>query len=122
MTLGAFSMSLSVNNLADSRTFYEALGFKVFHDQSQHGWLIMQCGDSVIGLFEGMFEGNIMTFNPGWDQNGQAIDPFNDVRAIEQSLRDQGVEISSGTQSDEGPDRITLTDPDGNVIMVDQHR
>lgn len=123
MKLGAFSNSLSVKDLSISKTFYEKLGFSVFGGGMEMNFLIMKNGDSLIGLFQGMFEGNIMTFNPGWDANAQNLEEFDDVRSIQQSLKSSGITLS--TEADEsttGPASITLVDPDGNVILIDQHR
>lgn len=122
MELGCFSVSLSVTDIEKSRQFYEALGFSVFHGDTAQGWLIMKNGSSNIGLFQGMFEKNILTFNPGWNQNAQPTDEFTDVRDIQKSLRDKGIAIVS--QVDEksaGPGNIIVEDPDGNQIMLDQH-
>ena len=123
MELGAFSVSLSVKDIEASRRFYEHLGFSVFGGEQALGWLILKIGDHVIGLFQGMFEGNLLTFNPGWDQNAQPLPAFTDVRALQRELKVQGVPLT--TEADEattGPASFTLTDPDGNVILVDQHR
>ena len=123
MDLGAFSVSLAVKDLGASRAFYEQLGFEVFHGAADQGWLILKNGTAVIGLFHGMFEGNILTFNPGWDQRAQPVDPFTDVREIQQRLRDAGVTLTTETDgSPEGPASFMLTDPDGNTILIDQHR
>ena len=121
MTLGAFSISLSVKDLAASRRFYEALGFSVFHDGG--GYLIMKNGNALIGLFHGMFDGNILTFNPGWDESAQPLDTFDDVRDIQRRLKSEDIALT--TEADEaatGPASITLTDPDGNMVLIDQHR
>ncbi len=122
MELGAFSVSLAVEDLQVSKAFYEKLGFVPFGgDESRH-WLIMRNGATVIGLFQGMFKGNILTFNPGWDQAAQPLAEFADVRAVQQSLDEQGVELTSRTDpGGTGPASIILSDPDGNVIMLDQH-
>lgn len=122
MELGAFSMSLAVKDLQVSKAFYQKLGFVPFGgDESKH-WLILKNGATVIGLFQGMFQGNILTFNPGWSQDAQPLAEFADVRAVQQALDEQGVEIDSRTDPDgTGPASIILTDPDGNVIMLDQH-
>ena len=123
MELGAFSVSLSVKDLEVSRSFYETLGFKAMGGDAEQGWLILKNGDHVIGLFQGMFEGNIMTFNPGWDQNASNVDPFTDVREIQRHLKQAGVELTSeADDATTGPASFTLTDPDGNQIMFDQHR
>ena len=123
MELGAFSVSLSVKDLEASRSFYETLGFKTMGGDAEQGWLILKNGNHVIGLFQGMFEGNILTFNPGWDQNASNVDPFTDVREIQRRLKDAGVELTSeADDTTNGPASFTLTDPDGNQIMFDQHR
>ncbi|MEM6666657.1 MAG: VOC family protein [Pseudomonadota bacterium] len=122
MKLGAFSISLSVKDLAASKTFYEKLGFDDLGGDPSHGYLIMKNGDAVIGLFQGMFEGNIITFNPGWDQAAQPVGPFDDVRAIQASLKDQGVDLTTEAGPETtGPASLTLIDPDGNAILIDQH-
>ena len=122
MQLGNFSVSLAVKDIAASREFYEKLGFTVFGgDQSQH-WLIMKNGDHVIGLFQGMFERNILTFNPGWDSNAQPLAEFTDVRELQRRLKAQGVPLQ--VQADErttGPASLVAVDPDGNPILIDQH-
>lgn len=121
MKLGAFSISLSVKDIEQSKVFYQKLGFEVAGGDQSQNWLIMRNGDNVVGLFQGMFEGNALTFNPGWDQQCQTLDSFDDVREIEQSLVDNGIELISKTQSESGPGSIMLKDPDGNMIMLDQH-
>mgnify|MGYP006232511349 CR=1 FL=1 len=123
MKLGAFSASLSVKDLNVSKEFYEKLGFTVFAGSMDMNYLIMKNGNALIGLFQGMFEGNILTFNPGWDENASSVDPFDDVREIQASLKENKVELSSEADpSTSGPASITLTDPDGNTILIDQHR
>lgn len=123
MDLGSFSVSLAVEDLAASRSFYEKLGFTVFAGEFENNWLMMRNGDTVIGLFQGMFEGNILTFNPGWDQNASNVDPFTDIREIQKRLKADGVELTSeAEESGEGPASFTLVDPDGNAILFDQHR
>jgi lactoylglutathione lyase len=122
MRLGAFSISLSVKDIAESRAFYEKLGFSVFGGNQAQRWLIMKNETTLVGLFQGMFEGNMLTFNPGWDSSAQPLADFDDVRAIQRHLLAQGVGLA--TQADEttqGPASIVLTDPDGNQILVDQH-
>lgn len=123
MDLGAFSISLAVTDLERSRDFYERLGFTSEMDGSE-GWLIMKNGPTVIGLFQGMFERNILTFNPGWDQDAQNVDPFTDVRELRSRLEAAGLEVGDANTSEsaEGPAYLTLTDPDGNPILIDQHR
>jgi lactoylglutathione lyase len=122
MNLGAFSSSLAVKDIAASRAFYEKLGFEpVMGDQAQ-GWLILRNGDTTIGLFQGMFERNMLTFNPGWTSKNEAIEEFADVREIQQHLKGEGLALM--TEADEstvGPGSIMLTDPDGNPILIDQH-
>lgn len=122
MKLGAFSVSLSVKDLKISKAFYEKLGFSVFAGGMEQNYLIMKNGDVVIGLFQGMFEENILTFNPGWDQNCNTPDSFTDVRDLQKELKTQGVEIK--TEADEsttGPASFVVIDPDGNPILFDQH-
>ena len=122
MDLGAFSISLAVKNLEASKTFYEKFGFKVFAgDPSQH-WLILKNGDHVIGLFEGMFEKNILTFNPGWDTNAQKLAAFTDVRELQRRLKAQGVTFASeADETSTGPASFVVVDPDGNPVLFDQH-
>ena len=122
MQLGAFSVSLAVKDLAASRAFYEKFGFQpVMGDASQH-WLILKNGDHVIGLFQGMFERNMLTFNPGWDQHASRLDDFTDVRELQRQLKAQGVQfVSEADESTTGPASFVAVDPDGNPILVDQH-
>ena len=123
MELGAFSVSLAVKDLVTSRAFYEKLGFTAFHGDPDQGWQVMKNGSVVIGLFQGMFDRNILTFNPGWDQAAQPVDPFTDVRDLQRSLREAGVSFDQeADESTAGPASFILTDPDGNQIFVDQHR
>lgn len=122
MKLGAFSISLNVTELKASKQFYEKLGFEVFGGNMEHNYLIMKNGNALIGLFQGMFENNILTFNPGWDENANSLDQFDDIRKIQQDLKEKG--ISFQTEADEttsGPASFVLSDPDGNTILVDQH-
>jgi len=122
MKLGAFSASLSVQDLAISKTFYETLGFTQFAGSLEHNYLIMKNGNALVGLFQGMFEGNILTFNPGWDESAQKQDSFDDVRDIQKHLKTKG--ISLDTEVDEtttGKGSFMLKDPDGNMILIDQH-
>ncbi len=122
MKLGAFSVSLSVKDLKASKTFYETLGFQVFAGDMDRNYLIMKNEDTLIGLFQGMFENNILTFNPGWDANAQKLDSFDDVRQIQRSLKEKGVALQQeADESTSGPAGITLLDPDGNAILIDQH-
>lgn len=123
MKLGAFSISLAVKDIAASQLFYEKLGFTQLGGDIQQKWLILKNGDGVIGLFEGMFEKNIITFNPGWDQNAQNVNSYDDVRIIQQKLKAAGLSLTAETdETGTGPAYITLTDPDGNDILIDQHR
>jgi catechol 2,3-dioxygenase-like lactoylglutathione lyase family enzyme len=123
MKLGAFSMSLSVKNLESSRVFYEKLGFSVFAGSMQQNYLIMKNGNALIGLFQGMFSGNILTFNPGWDENARNLEDFDDVREIHAHLKSNGVPlISEAIENEKGPGSVMLSDPDGNMILIDQHR
>ncbi|MGH9844913.1 MAG: VOC family protein [Blastocatellia bacterium] len=122
MELGAFSISLAVKDIEASRTFYEKFGFKVFAGDASQNWLILKNGDHAIGLFQGMFEKNILTFNPGWDSNAQKLDTFTDVRDLQRQLKSQGVELQSeADESTTGPASFIAVDPDGNPILVDQH-
>jgi catechol 2,3-dioxygenase-like lactoylglutathione lyase family enzyme len=121
--LGAFSISLAVKDVRASRAFYETLGFSAFHGDADRGWLVMKNGEAVIGLFAGMFERNILTFNPGWDHDAQPVDPFTDVRELQRRLREAGVSFDQEADgSTTGPASFVITDPDGNPILVDQHR
>jgi len=123
MDLGSFSISLAVKDLETSRGFYEKLGFEPMGGDAQQNWLILKNGDHVLGLFQGMFEENILTFNPGWDQSGNNLDAFTDVREIQRELKECGVSLSSeADDSTSGPASIMLSDPDGNQILIDQHR
>ncbi len=122
MELGAFSVSLNVKDLQVSKDFYMKLGFTVFVGEEEQNWLIMRNGDAIIGLFQGMFEGNLMTFNPGWDSNAQAVEGFMDIREIQKDLKGKGIELmSEADEGSEGPANLMLMDPDGNVILLDQH-
>lgn len=122
MKLGAFSISLSVKDLLISRAFYEKLGFTVFAGEVEKNYLIMKNGDSLVGLFHGMFENNILTFNPGWDTNAQTLADFDDVREIQRSLKQKGLLLETeADESSSGPASLVLKDPDGNVILIDQH-
>jgi catechol 2,3-dioxygenase-like lactoylglutathione lyase family enzyme len=123
MKLGAFSISLAVKDIQKSNEFYKNLGFSDLGGDINHKWLIMKNGNAIIGLFEGMFDSNIITFNPGWDENAQNTETFDDVRAIQEHLKNSGIALTSETESNTtGPAHITLTDPDGNKILIDQHR
>ena len=122
MNLGAFSVSLAVKNLEASRSFYEKLGFQVSAGDASQNWLILKNGDHAIGLFQGMFEKNILTFNPGWDSSAQKLDVFTDVRDLQRQLKAKGVTLQ--TEADEtstGPASFMIVDPDGNPILIDQH-
>lgn len=122
MDLGAFSVSLAVKDLAASRDFYQKLGFESFHGDFEQGWLIMKNREHVIGLFQGMFEGNLLTFNPGWNQSAAALERFTDVRELQRALKSQGIVLTTeADESTSGPAFITLADPDGNQILIDQH-
>lgn len=122
MKLGAFSISLAVKDINASKAFYEHLGFSVFAGELERNYLIMKNGNALVGLFQGMFENNILTFNPGWDENAQAIDNFDDVRSIQKHLKSKGVSFE--TEADEttsGPASFVVLDPDGNAVLIDQH-
>jgi catechol 2,3-dioxygenase-like lactoylglutathione lyase family enzyme len=123
MKLGAFSISLNVKDLQASKQFYEHLGFSVLAGGLEKNYLIMKNENALIGLFQGMFEGNILTFNPGWDENGQNIADFDDIRKIQQLLKSTGIKIDNEVdESTMGPASLMITDPDGNIILIDQHR
>ena len=122
MQLGAFSISLAVKDLEASRAFYERFGFQPFAGDAAQNWLILKNGDHVLGLFQGMFEKNILTFNPGWDQNARKLASFTDVRELQRQLKAQGVEfVQQADESTTGPASFVAVDPDGNPILVDQH-
>mgnify|MGYP003664650843 CR=1 FL=1 len=122
MKLGAFSVSLSVKDIHASKTFYEHLGFQVFAGDIEKKYLIMKNGNALIGLFQGMFENNILTFNPGWDENANNLKDFDDVRNIQKHLKNKGVPmISEADETTTGPANFVITDPDGNTILIDQH-
>ena len=123
MQLGAFSVSLAVKDLEASRDFYEKLGFLPIGGDAEQNWLILKNGEHVIGLFQGMFDGNLLTFNPGWDQNGNELDSFTDVRQLQSELKREGVHlITEADETTSGPASLMLSDPDGNHILIDQHR
>jgi len=123
MDLGAFSISLAVKDLDRSIAFYEKLGFTSLGGEPAQGWAILKNGDHVIGLFQGMFEKNILTFNPGWDQSANTVDPFTDVRELQRALKERGVAfVTEADETTTGPAHFVIEDPDGNPIMVDQHR
>ena len=122
MKLGAFSISLNVKDIYASKDFYEAIGFTQFAGNIEQNYLIMKNGNSLVGLFQGMFDKNILTFNPGWDENANIVDDYDDVREIQRSLKEKGIKIE--TEADEnstGPASIVIMDPDGNPILIDQH-
>ena len=122
MDLGAFSISLAVQNLEASRAFYEKFGFTAAGGDASQNWLILRNGQHVIGLFQGMFERNILTFNPGWDQNAEAVGSFTDVRELQRELKAQGVKfIQEADETTTGPASLIVADPDGNPILIDQH-
>lgn len=122
MELGAFSVSLTVKDLEASKSFYEKLGFQVTGGDAAQNWLILKNGDCIIGLFHGMFEKNILTFNPGWDSNASQLDAFTDVRELQRQLKAKGLELEpEADESTTGPAYIMLNDPDGNPILIDQH-
>ncbi|WP_194766774.1 VOC family protein [Tamlana sp. I1] len=122
MTLGAFSISLNVKDIKVSQQFYEALGFSVFAGDLDKNYLIMKNGQSLIGLFQGMFDTNILTFNPGWNQEAETLENFDDIRAIQKQLKAQGVQLSTEVdENTKGPGNIIIIDPDGNPILLDQH-
>ena len=123
MHLGAFSVSLAVKDIKASYAFYAKLGFRDLGGDIEQNWLILTNGTATIGLFQGMFEENILTFNPGWNSDAQPVDPFDDVRAIQHQLEAEGVEIvTRADESSTGPAHFVVRDPDGNQILVDQHR
>jgi catechol 2,3-dioxygenase-like lactoylglutathione lyase family enzyme len=123
MQLGAFSVSLTVKDLAASAAFYEKLGFSSFGGDMSQNWLILKNGETVIGLFQGMFEKNMLTFNPGWNQNAEPLDSFTDVRELQRELKEQGVEfVAEADPGSTGPASFIIVDPDGNPVLVDQHR
>ena len=122
MELGAFSVSLTVKDIEASKAFYEKLGFSAFGGDASQNWLIMKNGDHVIGLFQGMFDKNILTFNPGWDQNANALDTFTELRELQRELKAQDIEIvNEADEKSTGPASFVVVDPDGNPILFDQH-
>jgi catechol 2,3-dioxygenase-like lactoylglutathione lyase family enzyme len=122
MKLGAFSISLSVKDIYASKVFYEHLGFTVFGGKVEENWLIMKNGNALIGLFQGMFTGNMLTFNPGWNEEALPFEPFDDVRSIQRALLDKGIALDAvADEATTGPAYFVAKDPDGNVILVDQH-
>jgi predicted lactoylglutathione lyase len=122
MELGAFSVSLSVKNIEESKVFYQKIGFEKIGGEQSQNWLILRNGDHTIGLFQGMFEGNIMTFNPGWDKNCKTLESYADVRDILKEFEAQGVNIiQQSVVGESGPSSLSIQDPDGNSILIDQH-
>ncbi len=122
MDLGNFSVSLAVKDLGVSRDFYQKLGFAVVGGDAEQGWLILSCPSCTIGLFQGMFEKNILTFNPGWDSEGNTVAGFTDVRDIQKALKARGIEpTSEADDGASGPGSFMIVDPDGNPILIDQH-
>ena len=123
MGIGNFSVSLTVKDINESKAFYEKLGFSTFGGNLEQNWLILKNEDCVIGLFQGMFDKNIMTFNPGWNNNAEEVNPFKDVRVLQEELREKGIDfIQEASLETEGPGSFMIKDPDGNLILVDQHR
>jgi len=123
MKLGAFSVSLSVKDINKSKSFYENLGFQTLGGDITQNWLIMKNESCVIGLFQGMFEKNILTFNPGWNQSAESLESFTDIRDIQKELKSKGIEmLTQADENSEGPASFTIEDPDGNLILLDQHR
>ena len=123
MRIGAFSLSLTVKDIQKSHEFYKKLGFEDIGGDISQNWLIMKNEDCIIGLFQGMFEKNMMTFNPGWDADAKEVNPFMDVRVLQEELQAKGIEfVSTADVNTEGPASFIIEDPDGNPILVDQHR
>lgn len=123
MQLGAFSVSLAVKDIHASKAFYEKLGFTGFGGNIDQKWVILRNGEHLIGLFQGMFQGNVLTFNPGWDQDAKNVDPFTDVRELQKQLKAAGITpVLAADESGTGPGHFIVVDPDGNQILVDQHR
>ncbi|WP_286261098.1 VOC family protein [Thalassotalea atypica] len=122
MNLGAFSISLAVNNIENSKVFYQKLGFSIIGGDQDQNWLVLRNGDHTVGLFQGMFENNIMTFNPGWDKSCNTLSSYDDVRDLHREFLAQGVRISQASiDSNSGPASFSIEDPDGNTILFDQH-
>ncbi|MEY2195684.1 VOC family protein [Neobacillus sp. BF23-41] len=123
MNLGAFSVSLNVKDIHLSKSFYEKLGFQAFGGDISQNWLILKNENCIIGLFQGMFEKNILTFNPGWNENAENLESFTDIRDIQKQLKAEGIKmLTEATETTEGPAHFIMEDPDGNQILVDQHR
>ena len=122
MKLGAFSVSLNVKDIKASKLFYETLGFTKFAGDIEKNYLIMKNGNALLGLFQGMFENNILTFNPGWDESANKVEPFDDVRTIQKHLKDNNIKLESeADEKTSGPASMVMFDPDGNMILIDQH-
>ena len=122
MELGAFSISLAVKDIRASKEFYEKLGFKEFGGDISQNWLILKNGEHIVGLFQGMFDKNMLTFNPGWNQEAQTLDSFTDVRELQRQLKAQGMEfVTEADETTTGPGHFVVVDPDGNPVLVDQH-
>lgn len=123
MSIGAFSLSLTVKDIYKSHEFYKKLGFDDFGGDISQNWLIMKNEDCIIGLFQGMFEKNMLTFNPGWDADAKEVNPFKDIRVLQEELQEKGIEfVAKADLNTKGPASFILEDPDGNPILVDQHR
>jgi lactoylglutathione lyase len=123
MDLGAFSVSLNVKDIQKSKEFYEKIGFQTLGGDISQNWLILKNGNHIIGLFQGMFEKNILTFNPGWNQNAENLESFTDVRDLQKELKDKGITLlTEADETSEGPASLMIEDPDGNPILIDQHR
>lgn len=122
MQLGAFSISLAVQDIEASRAFYAKLGFEEVGGDAGQNWLILRNGTTTLGLFQGMFDKNVLTFNPGWDASGQPLDEFTDIRELQQRMKAAGLELASeADESTQGPASLALIDPDGNPVLLDQH-
>jgi lactoylglutathione lyase len=123
MDLGTFSVSLAVKDIAASKAFYQKLGFEIMGGNQEQNWLILKNGTTIIGLFQGMFEKNILTFNPGWDHDAQNLENFTDIREVQKELKARGITLNEeADETSTGPANFTLVDPDGNPILIDQHR
>ena len=123
MKLGNFSVSLSVKDINKSKSFYENLGFQALGGDITQNWLIMKNASCIIGLFQGMFEKNMLTFNPGWNENAENLDSFTDIRILQKELKEKGIKLlSEADETNDGPASFTIEDPDGNPILIDQHR
>lgn len=122
MDLGNFSVSLAVSDIKKSKAFYEALGFEQIGGEIEEKWVILKNGETNLGLFQGMFDKNVLTFNPGWDSRGKDLESFTDIREIQKNLKEAGIKLESEAEDGEGPASFSLLDPDGNPILIDQHR